>query len=479
MPVHKLPQAVLSYIQKHDLLKPGDRVGVAVSGGADSVALLRLLLELRQDLGVVLSIVHVNHQLRGLESDADEQFVSALAAKHQLEFHCTTCNVPAHAKENGLSVETAAREVRYKYFNGLLNTGGVNRIATGHTLDDQAETVLMRLIRGTGLRGFGSIQPKLLIKNAGQICGTVVRPLLGVHHGELESFLTELGQPWKQDATNNELHHTRNRIRHVLMPLLEREFNPAVAERLDEFSAIARAEEEFWEERCAELTEHMLRRDPQDVLISCLDLKLFNVQPLSIQRRVLHHWGRNAQPNLSLEFKHIEQIVELANAKSRELRRLELPEGWEALRQGDRLQFIPPDLIGAPSVPTDYEYRLHVPGRIILREAGITLEAISILDSSSESYNPDQLLDPALLDKEFIVRNWRAGDRFWPAHTKAPKKVKELLQEKHLTGSERKLWPVVVSAGELVWVRGLASPARFRASEGGPALLFRDSADRA
>jgi tRNA(Ile)-lysidine synthase len=205
----------------------------------------------------------------------------------------------------------------------------------------------------------------------------------------------------------------------------------------------------------------MFQPDPQDLQISCLDLQLFNPQPLSIQRRLLHHWGRNAQPGLSLEFKHIQQIVELANAESKDSKRLELPKGWEALRQGDRLKFIPPDLVGASSDPTDYEYRLHVPGRVVLRE-GITLEAISIPHGSFESYTPDQLLDPALLDKALIVRNWRPGDRFWPAHTKAPKKLKELLQQKHLTAPERKLWPVVVSGGEIVWVRGFSPSSRFQ-----------------
>jgi tRNA(Ile)-lysidine synthase len=470
--VYELPEAVLSYIQKHNLLKPGDRVGVAVSGGVDSVALLHLLLELRRDLGVVLSIVHLNHQLRGAESDADQQFVSELAARHALEFHCEARNVPEHARENGLSLETAAREVRYKYFDSLLSTGKVNRIATGHTLDDQAETVLMRLIRGTGLRGLGGIQPTLLVKKEDQICGLIVRPLLRTRHAELEKFLTTLGQAWRQDATNTDLHHTRNRIRHVLVPLLEREFNPAVTEGLDELSEIARGEEEFWEQECAELEEKIFRSDTEPHV--CLDLKLVNLQPLGIKRRLLHHWGRTRQPSLNLEFKHIDQILELASAELKGKKHLELPDGWEVVRRADHLQFIPPDPGPADSAPTDYQYLLHVPGSIALHEAGITLEAISISQSSTESYNPDQLLDPTLLDKELIVRNWRPGDRFWPAHTKAPKKIKELLQQKHITGSERELWPVVVSGDDIVWVRGFAASPKFKArADANEAVLIR------
>lgn len=180
--MQKLPGLVLSYIQKHALLQPGNRVGVAVSGGADSVALLRLFLELRLDLGVVLSVVHVNHQLRGAWSDADQQFVSALATEHGLDFHVATRDIAAHAKQSGLSIETAAREVRYEFFAGLSAAGKLNRIATAHTLDDQAETVLMRLIRGSGLRGLGGIQPQLLMggknKFAGPWCGLCSQPAI-------------------------------------------------------------------------------------------------------------------------------------------------------------------------------------------------------------------------------------------------------------------------------------------------------------
>jgi tRNA(Ile)-lysidine synthase len=472
--VPKLPWLVLSYIQKHELLQPGNRVGLAVSGGADSVALLRLFLELRLDLGVVLSVVHVNHQLRGASSDADEQFVSALAAEHELDFHGATGNVAAHAKQNGLSIETAAREVRYEYFAGLLAAGKLNRIATAHTLDDQAETVLMRLIRGTGLRGLGGIQPQLLINEKEPTSGTVVRPLLATRHSHLIAFLTALKQEWRQDASNSDLQHTRNRIRHVLMPLLEREFNPAIAERLGELSVVARSEEEFWQSQCSGWVEQIVRpvRPAQRF---CFDLNLFRAQSLAVQRRLLRHWGRTVQPNPSLEFKHVEQLLALVNTESKIGKQLELPAGWRAVRRGDQLQLTPPHRPGTHATPHDYQYRLRVPGRVALPEAGMSLEAISIpVSGCAESYNPDQLLDAGLLAKELVVRNWRPGDRFWPAHTKAPKKVKELLQEKHVQGHERKLWPLVVSEGEIVWLAGFACPVRFRARQGDPALLIRE-----
>src|SRR5436853_3370646 len=160
--VETLAQRVTGYIRRHKLLKPGDRVGVAVSGGADSIALLRLLLELRSELGIVLSVVHFNHELRGLESDEDEAFVSHLAREHKVVCHATSADVKEEAAAQGLSLEAAARELRYGFFQQLVEPDAedrsqIDKVATGHTLDDQAETVLMRMLRGSGMRGLGGI----------------------------------------------------------------------------------------------------------------------------------------------------------------------------------------------------------------------------------------------------------------------------------------------------------------------------------
>src|SRR5579872_5927488 len=222
--VHPLAQRVLSDIQQQELLHAGDRVGVAVSGGIDSVALLRVLLELRGELGIVLSVVHFNHKLRGAESDADEAFVAALARANDLEFYVDGDDVVQFAADEHVSLETAARELRYGFFRSLLehpseiprlakelrrgapngsSSAGLSEIVTGHTLDDQAETVLMRVIRGAGLRGLGGIHPRLLVEDEdGDICGEIVRPLLALRRRELEQYLKDIGQTWREDSTN-------------------------------------------------------------------------------------------------------------------------------------------------------------------------------------------------------------------------------------------------------------------------------------
>ena len=321
--VHELAERVLGHIRREELLRAGDRVGVAVSGGIDSVALLRLLLELRHELGIVLSVVHFNHQLRGAESDADQEFVAGLAREHGLEFYGAGGDVAQLAAEEGSGVEAAARELRYGFFRSMLGSGEdldevlplprptsastsgakaqgirssdrsagsaappqgnpqglkpeslippdgtteavpfpnffqpsvqarptiLDKIVTGHTLDDQAETVLMRVIRGTGLRGLGGIYPRILVEREDEDGhGEIVRPLLGVRRRELEQYLAELKQPWREDSTNADSKFTRNRVRRLVLPVLEREFNPAVLEGLSELAEIARDEEDYWE----------------------------------------------------------------------------------------------------------------------------------------------------------------------------------------------------------------------------------------
>jgi tRNA(Ile)-lysidine synthase len=168
-----------------------------------------------------------------------------------------------------------------------------------------------------------------------------------------------------------------------------------------------------------------------------------------------------------LEFKHIEQILELASVGSNDGKQVELPGGWQVIRRNHHLQFSPASTASVPRDSEGYEYRLNVPGKIEVPEAGIILEVISIPpDLLGEGYNPGQLLDSALLNKELIVRNWRPGDRFWPVHTKVPKKLKELLQEKHLSGPKRKLWPVMLSVGKIIWVQGFPPSREFQARTG-------------
>jgi len=581
---------VLSHIRRNELLTAGNRVGVAVSGGIDSVALLRLLLELRGELGIVVSVVHFNHKLRGAESDADQEFVARLAREHDLEFHVDGDDVAERAREESVSVEAAAREVRYGFFRCLLGaerdvdvpgaeapvhggsedrsaesaappqstppestpaqgtppqsepqglkpdsfevlngtakavpfheppslrsashqsrTAHLDKILTGHTLDDQAETVLMRMIRGAGLRGLGGIHPRLLVEDDdGEISGEIVRPLLAARRRELEQYLKDIGQTWREDSSNADDRFTRNRVRKLVVPVLEQEFNPAVAENLAELAEIARGEEDYWENEVSgwlgtivqwsqpewaravtSFVQISLTGGPRAVSSKDADLRMriesapwlvrnasvsrmwFLGEPIAVQRRLIKAIGENA--GIPLEFKHVEEILRVA-AEDGAGKELSLPLGWKVVLETEELRFVTPDLRD-PAPPKDYEYELPVPGRIMVYEAGSTIETRAIPAGADAGYNPDHLLDAESLPGPLRVRNWRPGDRFCPAHTKSPKKIKELLQERHVAQPERRFWPVVVSGDEIVWVRGFPSSAKLRAQAGRAAIIIVD-----
>lgn len=517
--MHPLAQRLLSHIRQHRSLNAGNRVGVAVSGGIDSVALLRLLLECRGELGVVLSVAHFNHKLRAAESDEDEKFVADLAHQHNLNFICDSDDVAGHAHEQGVSLETAARDLRYGFFRHLIRSGlsghkdeirtPLNKILTGHTLDDQAETVLMRMIRGSGLRGLGGIHPRITVEDEDdEACGEIIRPLLGVHRRELQQYLNDIGQAWREDATNTDESFTRNRIRKLLVPLLEKEFNPSIAVNLAELADIARGEEDYWENevagwmgtgvhwsspdwavsKTAELVQinagfpsiDGTNADLQSsidnaswlVMNASIDRLWFLGEPLAVQRRIVKATGDEA--GIPLEFKHIEEILRFASEEAGTGKELSLPLGWKLLRHADELLFVTPDLRELKPLP-DYEYSLPIPGCIDVHQAGFTIEARRISHAEAAEYNPDQLLDADSVTGPLVVRNWRAGDRFWPAHTKSPKKIKELLQELHVSQPERGRWPVVVKGDEIIWMRGFPVAAKYKAEGGRAAVIIVES----
>src|SRR5271166_1044514 len=421
---HSVRSKVLSYIRERRLMRAGDRVCVAVSGGADSVALLRVLLELRSELGIVLSVAHFNHRLRGADSEADEAFVAELARQHDLEIFSGHGDVRDHALTSKLSMEAAARELRYCWLTSLAESHKLNEIATAHTLDDQAETVLLKFLRGAGTRGLAGIYPSLEIgKNKGLPAGVsnanwqnpsrgaaagsepgaqapgvllsqveprsgdqarIVRPLLGVTREEVEAYLTSLGQSWREDDTNRDHRFARNRVRHELLPLLEREYNPNIRQLLSGAAELSRAEEEYWQalvER--ELVSRM--QQPQQ-----LSLESFAGLPLAFQRRLFRRFAETE--NLALDLEHVERLLRCASG---ELVRTELPGGWLASRRGDCLELcapVPEQRSGA------YEYALPIPGEVRIAELGITLRALIVRQEfARESGEPETFLSADLL----------------------------------------------------------------------------------
>lgn len=462
--MHQLSQNVLAHIRKRDLIRAGHRVGVAVSGGADSVALLRILVELAPELGIVLQVVHLNHQLRGEASDEDAQFVRDLAAEHNLHLHRESHNVVEFSREKKLGLEAAGRQLRYDFFRTLLQTARLDRIATAHTLNDQAETVLLKLVRGAGTRGLAGIYPEVTLRPSapadsplhsqgdGSETRAIIRPLLGTTRAEIEAFLKDLGQSWREDATNQELHHTRNRIRHQILPALTTDVNPAVLSVLAETADIARAEELYWNQLTNELLPSYFERN------SCggkLDCEKVVREPLAVQRRIVRAAAEKI--GLRLEFRQVEQVIDLLTTGVRAT----ISEGWTAHRRNQNIW------VEKLSQEQSYSFPLNVPGEVTLDGARIVASEASSADACSLP----------LLDRTFalglVVRNWRDGERFWPCHRKAARKIKELLQDRHVIGAAKKAWPVIASGEHVVWVRGYGVGRDF-VSKGVTGVLIRE-----
>jgi tRNA(Ile)-lysidine synthase len=410
--------------------------------------------------------------LRGAESDGDEQFVRDLAAVHGIAVVCERRDVAAYATNHKLSLETAARESRYEFFAHALES--LDRVATAHSLDDQAETVLLKLARGAGSRGLAGIYPELKVGvKQGEKTKSIVRPLLSTSRLEIEAYLREIGQTWREDSSNRDLRHTRNRIRHGILPRLQTHVNPSVRNALAESADIARAEEEYFSGEVARILPQVW--NPAD---RSLQLQLLANFPLALQRRLLR--AAAASLGIHLEFQHVEELLASAQSGSRAT----LPGNWTATREAGskstgRLRFEPPraDSAGGDgdaSEDADYEYELSVPGTLLLPEAGLRLQVTLVAGNGTQGgYNPDHLLDARFARRPLVVRNWRSGERFWPAHTSTAKKIKDLLQDHHVTGKAKRRCPVIASGEDVIWIHRLGVGKSYRAgNEEG--VLIRD-----
>ncbi|HEY3928546.1 MAG TPA: tRNA lysidine(34) synthetase TilS [Candidatus Koribacter sp.] len=438
-----LPQ-LAAYIRTHALFRPGDRVGVAVSGGADSVALLRGLLELRAELGIVLRVVHLHHGIRGAEADEDERFVVGLAEQFDLAVSVERVDVPAHGQRKKLSLEASARELRYEFFKKLLETKVCEKIATAHTLDDQAETVLLRVLRGTGTRGLAAIPP---FRNASPaLVARIVRPLLGTRREEIESYLHGLGQTWREDTSNRDPKHLRNRVRHELLPLLEREFNPAVREGLVTLAEIARVEEQYWSLQMSALRP--LIADPERI-----ERSTFLALPLALRRRMLVQLAD--QLDIPVSFEDVELMLHIADTPGAEHG---FEGGW-VVRSSRRVLEV--RRAEETVASQGYDLAFEVPSEV--KAGGVCLKAMYLRVEEATRYNSATLLDHGQLELPLRVRNWQPGDRFWPVGSKREEKLKRLFQERRIPAEARSSWPVVLSGARIVWVRDFPVAHGFQA----------------
>jgi tRNA(Ile)-lysidine synthase len=447
-------------LQQKAPLAPGERVGAAVSGGADSVALLRLLLELRERTGFVLCVVHFNHKLRGRASDADEEFVSKLAAQHGLELFVAREDIAARAKRERGNLEEVAREARYTFFQRLVKEERVRRVAVAHTADDQAETVLGHILRGTGLAGLGGIHPE---------SGVIFRPLLAIRRAELRTYLLAKRQSWREDASNRDTKRTRARIRQKLMPLLEKSFQPAVVAHLCKLADLSREVESYIEAQAADWEHKHTRLVADGIRVELAD---FLAAPAAVISRVVRRIVASVKPHGGqLGAPHVEAVLQLA-AQRDSGKALLLPGGVEVRRDREALRFVrmekAPEEQGRKSAALGYCYEVDLrTGAAELRLVELScLLHFRVIDwpaEGRETKHTGAVLDRERMSLPLVVRNWRPGDSMQPLGHQKRHKVARLLNEKSVSRWEKEIWPVLTSGGELAWVRGLPVSAEFAA----------------
>ncbi|WP_397547420.1 tRNA lysidine(34) synthetase TilS [Rhodothermus marinus] len=439
-----LPERVRRFIETEALLQPGQRVVVGVSGGVDSMVLLEVL----RRLGYRPVVVHVNYRLRGADSDADEALVRRFCRWHRLPLR--VARIDLKARTGGRAIQATARQVRYAFFRRVALREGIEVVAVAHQRDDQAETLLLNLMRGSGLEGLLGMRPK---RRLGRENVWLVRPLLPVSRAEIEAWARAEGIPWREDVSNASLHYRRAVIRHEVLPLLARHFGSGVAARLAHTAGLLRA---YYE---ATFRPELRRRwqEVADESDRALRLEPLRTQPPVWQQRLILEALRRWLPGAPQRRRVVAQALRLLQAQPG--RRLELPQGiiWrdrELLRFRPRLRSVWPDEgLLEPDRP--------------LPLAGGTLIA-TLLDAVPERLDEGAPL-VAYVDADRIrwplrVRRWRPGDRMQPLGMRGHRKISDLLTDLKVPVDQRDRCYVVSQDGEIVWLVGyrLAEPFRVR-----------------
>jgi tRNA(Ile)-lysidine synthase len=450
-----LAARVLAGIRRRQLFEPGARVVAAVSGGSDSVALAWILRELSEAGALRLTaIAHLDHSLRGAESARDAAFCRDLAAELGVPFDVEAVDVASLAKANGQSIEEAGREARYAFFDRVRARTTADAVATGHTRDDQAETVLMRVFRGAGTKGLAGIPPRR---------GAIVRPLIDLRRVELVGWLDAHSRRWVEDSTNADRAVTRNWIRHALLPEITARFGDGVIDVLARGADLARADDSVLSEIAREVAPGIQTSVGHGIDLS---VPALCVQPLAIRQRVVRGVLKRFGGGPSAA--HVEAVLRMA--ESGQPARLRLGQRLLELSGGGRVLSIR-ESRPAERTGSSWTYPLEIPGEIDLPEAAgrltaspTTLEALGGM--SKVKHLPQGQAVAAGLEGPLVVRAWKPGDAMHVLGLSGRKKVQDLFVDRKVPRERRHMVPVVAHPdGRIVWVAGHALGEPFRVSE--------------
>jgi tRNA(Ile)-lysidine synthase len=465
-----LRQRVLRTIGRYALLRDGRRVLVGLSGGADSVALLLLLRELERDGALTIAgAAHLNHRLRGAEADEDEAFCAALAARLEVPFRAERTDVAALARAQKRSIEDAARSARHEFFARAAGDLDAGVIAVAHTKEDQAETFLLRLLRGSGTRGLAAIQPR---------AGRVVRPLLEIARQELRAYLRSRGQAFREDSSNANVTIPRNRIRHELIPYLESHFSPGITDVLAREAALARQDEEFLHAEAIKLAARIVLTD----VAVRIDAAGLSRASRALSSRVAQAALQRLAGSKPITFDHVERLLALVEGPG-EGGAVSLP-GQYAVRVGGTI------LLRAGRAPArrslgeganSFAFSLSIPGEVELapQRLAVGAEPLSGPDDTARRQRKwagrgDEVgIAAGALELPLAVRSRRPGDRFRPLGARGGRKLQDFLVDRKVARDERDLLPLVVDGRDrIVWVVGQAVAEDFRVTDPSQGVLL-------
>jgi len=440
MPTHRLVRKVAAVLDRFFVSLQGTRLGVAVSGGPDSVALLSALMVLAPQRGFSLFVLHLNHGLRQ-EADEEEHRVEMLCRQWQLP--CIVERLVPSSKRKG--IESWARTERYRFFRMVRDQYRLNAVAVAHTLDDQAETVLFRLLRGSARRGLAGI-PAMRE-------GWIIRPLLDCTRQEIMAYLAAQALPFATDASNLDTRYARNKIRHLLLPLLEKEFSPQIRRHLVALANIFR-EEENWLEDLAEAARVRVQDPPLT-----LSLARLSTEPEALRPRILRRWLEQTVQVHDLAFPHLESLRVLCAGHRQGS--IDLPGGCYVRREGNHLRLeMKGERAASLQSQTRYCYRLAPGQKIMIEEGGWQVamtppfEWKDSLERACSSDLWQALFDAEAITGTLFVRNFQLGDRIRPLGMQGHKKVQDVFVDAKVPLACRRVLPLVVIDTAIAWVPG-------------------------
>ena len=471
-------EKVRQTILERRLLARGERLLVGVSGGPDSAALLDALAALAPEFGWKLRVAHFNHQLRGADADTDEAFVRELAAGYGLAFSAGRGDVRTFAAAQKLSIEDAARRLRHGFFQDTARALGLSKLALGHTADDQVETLLQRLLRGAGTRGLAAIRA---VNRLGAL--TVARPLLDVWKTEVLDYARQRGLRFRQDASNQDPQFQRNRIRHELIPALERDYNPAIKTLLHQTAEMLAAEDEWLEAEAARRTKDRGQRSEvrdqksEDRGRDALSVERLLREHVAVQRRAIYRWLLANNAGAAVDFETVEALRRMA--ASGQPASMVLAGGVRVERKGERL--VLEQTHASHPCPATHHHapttQLAVPGKTEVAAFGVVVEVEmltgdgipkpkAVLKPRPKTQNPasfQEWLDADAVGGALALRRWRPGDRFQPIGMKSAKKLQDIFVDAKTPLEQRRRVPLLVAAsGEICWPVGYRMGEKFK-----------------